>query len=114
MAKKKFYAYKIDGEQGITASWDECSALTASRALSTKVSKATTRWKYGSPLEARYKKLKGRCLSKPIFCIPAAPRRLRAKNSPCGKKNSILPNKSTNYGKIQNNTGQLFGAYQGG
>ena len=27
MAKKKFYAYKVDGEQGIASSWDECSAL---------------------------------------------------------------------------------------
>jgi len=27
MAKKKFYAYKIDKEQGVTSSWEECAAI---------------------------------------------------------------------------------------
>jgi len=27
MIKKKFYAYKIDKEQGVTSSWDECAAI---------------------------------------------------------------------------------------
>jgi len=27
MTKKKFYAYKIDKEQGIASSWDECAEI---------------------------------------------------------------------------------------